>query len=272
MMETVELFVVYRECHGRGGWARSALFACQSAQKDGCAQRTGAHARPEPTSTCIVPVWRRISNKSWNTLTSGSFQKNLISPGRKNYSPDTVPFYTCFFYTGLSPQKVAVGLVCCLINYIIFVKSSSFWQDNAWRDGKVVTLLVAPFLSEKMFPLYTICTFCWHFYVYLHLYSEICDTKKANLGASSKSSLLRIKSQIIDFSLFCKFLSWKRKTSYFVWFLNTDITMPIKSSNTLTLSKLSLCKGKYLFGRLFNYPAVSKYCNAGLGLISKNMY
>jgi hypothetical protein len=51
MMETGELFVVYRECDGRRGWARSAPFcACQSAQKDGCAQRTGAHARPEPTS------------------------------------------------------------------------------------------------------------------------------------------------------------------------------------------------------------------------------
>ncbi len=33
-----------------GGGHAAPLFACQSAQKDGCAQRTGAHARPEPTS------------------------------------------------------------------------------------------------------------------------------------------------------------------------------------------------------------------------------
>ncbi len=31
-------------------WARSALWAWQRTQKDGCAQRTGAHARPKPTS------------------------------------------------------------------------------------------------------------------------------------------------------------------------------------------------------------------------------
>ncbi len=33
--------------------ARSARLACFLAQKDGCAQRTGAHARPKPTS-CII--------------------------------------------------------------------------------------------------------------------------------------------------------------------------------------------------------------------------
>jgi hypothetical protein len=36
---------------GEGGGRAAPLFACQSAQKDGCAQRTGAHARPEPTSS-----------------------------------------------------------------------------------------------------------------------------------------------------------------------------------------------------------------------------
>ncbi len=35
---------------GEGGGRAAPLFACQSAQKDGCAQRTGAHARPKPTS------------------------------------------------------------------------------------------------------------------------------------------------------------------------------------------------------------------------------
>ncbi len=38
-----------RSCDGRG--ARSAPFAWQCAQKDGCAQRTGMHARPKPTSS-----------------------------------------------------------------------------------------------------------------------------------------------------------------------------------------------------------------------------
>jgi hypothetical protein len=36
--------------HFGGGGARSALFAWQRAQKDGSAQRMGAHARPKPTS------------------------------------------------------------------------------------------------------------------------------------------------------------------------------------------------------------------------------
>jgi hypothetical protein len=37
-----------RSCDGRG--ARSAPFVMLNAQKDGCAQRTGAHARPKLTS------------------------------------------------------------------------------------------------------------------------------------------------------------------------------------------------------------------------------
>ncbi len=37
---------------GRGGGERAAPgLAWQWAQKDGCAQRTGAHARPKPTSS-----------------------------------------------------------------------------------------------------------------------------------------------------------------------------------------------------------------------------
>ncbi len=34
--------------------ARSARLACFVAQKDGCAQRTGAHARPKPTSLSYI--------------------------------------------------------------------------------------------------------------------------------------------------------------------------------------------------------------------------
>ncbi len=41
-----------RSCDEQGGGGRAApRLACQWAQKDGCAQRTGAHARPKPTST-----------------------------------------------------------------------------------------------------------------------------------------------------------------------------------------------------------------------------
>ncbi len=37
---------------GRG--RATPLWACLRVQKDGCAQRTGAHARPKPTSLLIV--------------------------------------------------------------------------------------------------------------------------------------------------------------------------------------------------------------------------
>jgi hypothetical protein len=38
-----------RSCDGGGGAAPRLAWQC--AQKDGCAQRTGAHARPKPTSS-----------------------------------------------------------------------------------------------------------------------------------------------------------------------------------------------------------------------------
>ncbi len=53
-----------RSCDGRGGGARSALFAWQWAQKDGCAQRTGAHARPKPTSLIIIIYEKMIHSCS----------------------------------------------------------------------------------------------------------------------------------------------------------------------------------------------------------------
>ncbi len=40
-----------------------------------------------------------------------------------------------------------------------------------------------------------------YLYLYLYLYSEICDTKKANLGASLKSRLLK-KNQEPNYNVF----------------------------------------------------------------------
>ncbi len=39
---------------GGGGGRAAPRLAWQWAQEDGCAQRTGAHARPKPTSSLIV--------------------------------------------------------------------------------------------------------------------------------------------------------------------------------------------------------------------------
>jgi hypothetical protein len=54
-----------RSCDGQGGGRAAPRLGWQWAQKDGCAQRTGAHARPKPTSlsyiylgssVCHIPV------------------------------------------------------------------------------------------------------------------------------------------------------------------------------------------------------------------------
>ncbi len=43
-----------RSCDGRGGGRAAPRLAWQWAKKDGCAQCTGAHARPKPTSNNII--------------------------------------------------------------------------------------------------------------------------------------------------------------------------------------------------------------------------
>ncbi len=51
------------------GGAHSALFALQWAQKDRCAQRTGAHARPKPTS---LKIWVYYYSRVWWALKGNS--------------------------------------------------------------------------------------------------------------------------------------------------------------------------------------------------------
>jgi hypothetical protein len=45
-----------------GGGVHSALFGVAMNQKDGCAQRTGAHVRPKPTST-LYQSKKNVRNK-----------------------------------------------------------------------------------------------------------------------------------------------------------------------------------------------------------------
>jgi hypothetical protein len=70
-------FFVWGEQRSCEGWSRWAL---QRAQKDGCAQRTGAHARPKPTSTKYVfqPLW--VICHAW-------FRVNIIL--LKSFFPDS---------------------------------------------------------------------------------------------------------------------------------------------------------------------------------------
>ncbi len=102
----------------------------------------------------LVPVWRRISNISKNTLTSGSFQKNLISPGRKNYSPDTVLFYTCFLYRFVSTKSCCWS---CVLSYKLYNICENFPFLTRWCSARRKSCYTAAssLSGRKMFP-YTV--------------------------------------------------------------------------------------------------------------------
>jgi hypothetical protein len=80
-LELVDLFIFGGAAKLRWGVARSACWAWQWAQKDGCAQRTGSHAWPKPTSILYSPLdTTLLHRRNWLSRSSNSI---LFLTGRR---------------------------------------------------------------------------------------------------------------------------------------------------------------------------------------------
>jgi hypothetical protein len=97
---------------GRGGAQRPVLHVNEP-KKDGCAQRTGAHARPKPTSLYIYlflrnagsPPTRYVAVRIRNTI--NIMKKYANYPGKeRNYFFEKIFKYFKFYFCDVQTQMM----------------------------------------------------------------------------------------------------------------------------------------------------------------------
>jgi hypothetical protein len=81
-----------RSCNGRGEGAQRPFWRVSEPKKDGCAQRTGANARPKPTSNTIANC---TNNCRYAATVLSTYNWQVIYPPQ-TFSPKKMSSCWCF--------------------------------------------------------------------------------------------------------------------------------------------------------------------------------
>jgi hypothetical protein len=117
------MYMKQRSCNGRG--ARSAPFVMLNAQKDGCALRTGAHARSKLTSSWIISGWvlaarfpcwlaRPIANKVFLPLVD---QRQLLAQVLADLLGLSSTLFPCWL-SGAKGHQSSFSIGCLAFNLL----------------------------------------------------------------------------------------------------------------------------------------------------------